>query len=86
MTLRRRDPERRMARFYRVAVQGVLGLAQTDDPDAPRHYNLVREWGRIGSPGTLRVDSFASEALARAAGDRAIARKRRRGYVGASGW
>jgi predicted DNA-binding WGR domain protein len=86
MTLRRRDPARDMARFYRVALQGVLDLNQLDNPDAPRAFDLVREWGKIGSPGTLRTDGFATEADARAAGDRAIGGKRRRGYRSAAPW
>ncbi len=70
MILRRRDPEQHMARFYQVMLQGDL-FAGCD---------LVREWGRIGSPGTLRTDVFPSEAEAHAASERVIARKRRRGY------
>ena len=53
MTLiRRRDPARRMARFYSLAVQADL-LAG---------WSLVREWGRIGSPGRVRVDPHAELA------------------------
>ena len=70
MILRRRNPEKHMARFYSVGIQAeLLG-----------GWDLVREWGRIGSPGTLRTDRCASEAEAHAAGERAIARKQRRGY------
>ena len=44
--LRRRNPARRMARFYGLSLQWTLGFG--DDWSA----DLIREWGRIGSPGT----------------------------------
>jgi len=44
-TIRRRDPSRRMARFYALALQGDL-LAG---------WCVVREWGRIGRAGTVRA-------------------------------
>jgi predicted DNA-binding WGR domain protein len=56
MTLiHRRDPARRMARFYALAVQGDL-LAG---------WSLVREWGRIGRPGRVKVDPHAWLSLRR---------------------
>jgi predicted DNA-binding WGR domain protein len=59
-----------MARFYQVALQAdLLG-----------GWHLVREWGRIGSPGTVRTDRFATEAKARAAAERMVERKEGRGY------
>ena len=42
----RRDPAQRMARFY------AMHLA----PTLFGGWDLVREWDRIGSPGTLRID------------------------------
>ncbi|HEY3848363.1 MAG TPA: WGR domain-containing protein [Acetobacteraceae bacterium] len=77
--LRRRDPTKRMARFYSVAVQAAL-FDGCNPSLAAQPFDLVREWGRIGCTGTLRIDSFASEAEACAAGDRAMRRKMRRGY------
>lgn len=71
--IRRRDPERRMARFYAVQVQWALGLSGD-------HAHLIREWGRIGSPGTIRVEAFASAAEAEGRGAAIAAAKRRRGY------
>jgi predicted DNA-binding WGR domain protein len=41
---------------------------------------LVREWGPIGRPGTVRVRTLATEAEAAASFDRALARRRRGGY------
>ena len=41
---------------------------------------LVREWGRIGQPGTVREMWFATEGEAWAAGERWRERKEKRGY------
>jgi predicted DNA-binding WGR domain protein len=41
---------------------------------------LVREWGRIGQPGTVRETWFETEDAARAAGERWRERKEKRGY------
>ncbi len=70
--LRRVDPDRRMARFYRLAVHPDLFAAGG---------SLVREWGRIGRPGRVRVEPFAAPELATAAGARIERIKRGRGYA-----
>jgi len=75
MVLHRRDAGRRMARFYRLALQPALPLGE----DAGR-CDLVREWGRIGQGGRVRADPFASAALAEQAAAVMEAVKRRRGY------
>jgi predicted DNA-binding WGR domain protein len=69
--LRRRDPALNMARFYRLRIQ----LAFFDNAA-----DLIREWGRIGSPGQVRADHHPdAEAAAQAAA--VIERlKRRKGY------
>ena len=41
---------------------------------------MVREWGRIGQPGTVRETWFATEAEADAAGKQWRQRKEQRGY------
>jgi predicted DNA-binding WGR domain protein len=69
-TVTRRDPQRRMARFYALRIQGSLFDA----------WSLIREWGRIGSPGRVRVDQHATIAELAAAADRIAAAKRRKGY------
>jgi predicted DNA-binding WGR domain protein len=69
--LRRVDEARNMRRFYQLAVHPDLFAAGG---------SLVREWGRIGRPGRVRVEPFSAPELAAAAGDRLAARKRRRGY------
>jgi len=68
--LERREPAYNRLRFYNIAVMSTLlgGWA------------LVREWGRIGQPGTVRETWFESESAAIEAGDRLRQRKERRGY------
>ena len=69
----RRDPARGMARFYALRVV----------PDLLGGWALLREWGRVGSPGRVRADAFATEDAAMAALERLAQRKcgRGRGYV-----
>jgi predicted DNA-binding WGR domain protein len=76
-----------MARFYALAVQFALDLpapGDSDSPTAPRRTSaattLMREWGRIGSPGTIRHETHPSLDAALAAMHAYTARKRRRGY------
>ena len=62
----RRDPARNMARFYLIDTCADLfgGVS------------LLREWGRIGRAGPLRMDTHAD---ARAA-EKLATRKRQRGH------
>jgi len=69
--LRRVDPARNMRRFYLVGVHGDL-LAG---------WSVLREWGRIGRRGRVRVEPFTELAAAEAAGARIERAKRRRGYA-----
>ena len=68
--LERREPAYNRLRFYNIVVTPTLfgGWA------------LVREWGRIGQPGTVWETWFASESAALEAGKRLCQRKERRGY------
>ncbi len=68
------EPARKAFRFYRLAVW----------PDLFGGYSLAREWGRIGSPGKLRLDSYDSQAEAENALDRLVHAKCRRGYRAAA--
>ena len=43
-------------------------------------WSLVREWGRLGSGGTLRVDPFATEQEALAKFEKVRAAKEKGGY------
>jgi predicted DNA-binding WGR domain protein len=68
--LRRIDPARNMARFYLVSV----GRSLFGD------FSVVREWGRIGTIGRVRVDLFENEHAALGALDAIERAKRKRGY------
>ena len=49
MRLTRTDPEANLARYYRMQiVRGLFG-----------NWGLVREWGRIGTPGRVRTHTLA---------------------------
>ena len=67
----RRDPARGMARFYALRVV----------PDLLGGWTLQREWGRVGSPGRVRADAFATEDAAVAELERLARSKRGRGYA-----
>jgi predicted DNA-binding WGR domain protein len=54
-------------------------------PDARRSWplgdwSLVREWRRVGSPGTVRKEWFETEEEAVAAGEKLREAKRKKGY------
>jgi predicted DNA-binding WGR domain protein len=42
---------------------------------------VLREWGRIGSPGRVRVDQHEDEEAAMRAAAKLLQAKRRRGYL-----
>ena len=71
VTLRRIDPARNMARYYRLDVQ----------PDLFGEWGVVREWGRIGQPGRLRVDPYPTAAQAEEWMRDQQAAKQGRGYA-----
>jgi predicted DNA-binding WGR domain protein len=68
--LHRIDPARNMARFYKLSV----GRSLFGD------IAVVREWGRIGTIGRVRIDLFADENEALVALDAIERAKTRRGY------
>lgn len=82
--LRRRDPERRMARYYQMTIQCALCFTQDDENrtglDLDGAFDLVREWGRINSPGRVQVERFANAADAEMSMATLENRKRRKGY------
>ena len=68
--LRREDTSRNMRRFYQMVVQrDLFGGA-----------SLIREWGRIGSAGQVRIDHHPDEGRAVDALAELVTAKRRRGY------
>lgn len=68
--LERREPAHNRQRFYSITVTRTLF----------DQWAVVREWGRIGQPGTVRETVFETEAAAIEAGEQLRQRKERRGY------
>jgi predicted DNA-binding WGR domain protein len=68
--LTRTDPAKNLYRFYAVSVAPTLF----------GEWALVREYGRIGSPGTVTTTSFAQQQEAEKAERRAIKRRLAHGY------
>jgi predicted DNA-binding WGR domain protein len=73
--LERREPARDWLWFYDIAVAQTLFGS----------WAMVREWGRIGQPGTVRETWFETEGAARAAGEQWRERKEKRGYRAVGG-
>ena len=73
--LERREPARNRQRFYAITVTRTLFGA----------WAMVREWGRIGQPGTVRETWFETEDAAWAAGEQWRERKEKRGYRAVGG-
>ena len=70
MDLTRIDPPNNVHRFYRLEIMpGLFG-----------DWSLIREWGRIGQPGQVRVDWFDTEAAAKTARFDLLMQKAKRGY------
>lgn len=64
-------PEENQYRFYTLRVT----------PSLFNEWTLLREWGRIGSGGTLKTDVFITEEEARQKMDTLIKEKLKKGYV-----
>ena len=70
MRLRRENPAKNVQRFYMMTVQrDLFGGA-----------SLIREWGRIGSSGQMRVDHHRDEGHAVDSLAEIMNAKRKRGY------
>ena len=67
--LTRTDPARNIDRFYIVDVTPTLF----------GEWALVREWGRRGSPGTVRLSSYQRRNEADTAEQRTLKRRLQRG-------
>jgi predicted DNA-binding WGR domain protein len=65
------DPAKRISRFW-------LSLVT---PTLLGGWSLVREWGRIGSPGTVQARTFDSEKEARRTEQHGIKKRQRHGYT-----
>jgi predicted DNA-binding WGR domain protein len=68
--LTRFNDRRNMARFYKLDVQPTLF----------GEWSVVREWGRIGRAGTVRIETHRSRGRADVAIAAAWTRKLKRGY------
>lgn len=68
--LTRRRPEHHESRFYALHLQ----------PDLFGPVCVVKEWGRIGSPGTVRLEVYGDETAARASMQKRVGEKIKRGY------
>jgi predicted DNA-binding WGR domain protein len=68
--LTRTDPTRNINRFYVVQVM----------PSLFGDWTVMREWGRRGSPGTVRLSSYQRRNEAETAEQRTIKRRLQRGY------
>lgn len=68
--LEKHVPAENVARFYQLAVL----------PNLFGEWTLVREWGRIGQGGRIRLDCFTTQEQALAALLALEDRKRQRGY------
>ncbi len=66
----RRAPDRNLARFYRLEVERSLF----------GDWSLRRIWGRIGTRGRERLESYPTHAAACEAAGLAARRRRHRGY------
>jgi predicted DNA-binding WGR domain protein len=70
IVLRRIEPQRNMNRFYALSLQ----------PDLFGTFSVVKEWGRIGQPRTVRQEVYVDETAARAALVLRKQKKINRGY------
>ncbi|MGJ0491675.1 MULTISPECIES: WGR domain-containing protein [Methylobacter] len=66
----RNEADKNMNRFYQLIIMpGLFG-----------DWSLIREWGRVGSPGTVRKDWFDTEEEAINAAQRLCQSKQKGGY------
>ncbi|MBC9883705.1 WGR domain-containing protein [Bradyrhizobium sp. INPA01-394B] len=65
------DMHRNVARLYKLDIQPTLF----------GECSLVREWGRIGRAGTVRIETYSSRGQADIALISKWAQKRKRGYL-----
>ena len=70
LRLERRDPAKRMLRFYTLQIL----------PNLFGEWGLLRAWGRIGRGGQLRVEWFTTQQEAVKAMQVLERAKRKRGY------
>ena len=64
------DPAKNMHRFYSVQIVPTLF----------GEWSIMREWGRIGSPGRIDIETFTTEDEARHAERQTLQLRERHGY------
>ncbi len=69
--LQKRDPKLNQHRYYALDVQ----------PNLFGGWSLIREWGRVGQPGQVKIDFCDSINQATHALQRKMREKQRRGYA-----
>lgn len=69
--LQKRDPQRNQYRYYLLSIQ----------PNLFGTWSLIREWGRIGRPGRMKIDLCDSPQEATDAFRGKLHQKQRRGYA-----
>jgi predicted DNA-binding WGR domain protein len=67
----RTDATRNIDRFYVVQVM----------PSLFGDWTVIREWGRRGSPGTMRLSSYQRRSEAELAEQQILQRRRQHGYI-----
>lgn len=70
IVLTRIDADRNMRRFYKLDVQ----------PDLFGGFSLIREWGRLGRAGQVRMENYPTRGTADLAMVGHYSRKARKGY------
>ncbi|MEQ1601310.1 MAG: WGR domain-containing protein [Methylophilaceae bacterium] len=68
--LERHDPNKNMHRFYQLEV--MCGLFN--------EWCLIKEWGRVGSSGSIQKNWFNTEQAANLATVKLLDAKRKKGY------
>jgi predicted DNA-binding WGR domain protein len=69
--LQKRDPQRNQHRYYLLDVQ----------PHLFGGWSVIREWGRIGHPGQVKIDLCDSLEEAAQTFNGKLRQKQRRGYA-----
>jgi predicted DNA-binding WGR domain protein len=69
--LQKRDPERNQHRYYNLDLQ----------PHLFGGWSVIREWGRIGHPGQIRVELCCTLEEANGVFGAKLRQKRQRGYA-----
>ncbi len=70
--LTKQNPDKNQYRFYKLSLSPTLFGG----------WSLIREWGRIGSAGTVKIDFFDTEREAVQKQEKLFKQKVKKGYQG----